>query len=729
MPDTHLEVAYDDQFYFDLLNPADGDGDANGSLFGDSPIGLTTNSTPPKPASTADKGKGLPLPLPPAPETSTVSGGEYMKSKPVEPAAPYQLTLPPLPAQDPVLMLSAHMNGTDATTGDVGLGIASSLPGSAFDAMPNQVVSSQQASNDPFEGFSHLRPSVSGANQPLTQQMNNHVSVSDPHRLRPKVDKFDDKLSNKRTKNRPNPQDFYHPTPRREAWGPPDHRQRPMFRYTEFGELEGDIRFNKDSLGHYMQGCKQKNIPLRIWIQHPPSQSNWRYPLNAESSKCRSHECPVNNRSVLKGMIRVAFDERPADSGVIHDPFHCAGYMHLFCLEKIVNIYKLMCTGVMNMMPDTRVLHCEDINPMALNRDDDGLVYEFRKWQEDQATIRNPDGEFGAIPFDKDRDLLVKRLTAEHMRLQTAAREAARDDRKRTREDEGGIITDIGVWGGDLEHYAQLKRSEVNRKRDARDAEKARLRKKRKAQSGDAIEISDDEDLDEGVRVLRSHKRPRADPIFGQVDYQQQPEAPSTDFDLRPPIISPRDAQLDYQPAQYHTSELFQMAYEQQIHPQYQPYPQQHQVPPQHHLPPDYQTPGHQIPQQPGPGAPPAPEPAPETAPEPVPEFEGPITRRRSKILAANGSLASPRLPAIDENAAYPPKRETARTDLGAAPLNSPGPHGPGMDQRLLRPRRKREWADFDEGGDNHILARWEVEKYNYKRTARKRGRYNSLPF
>jgi hypothetical protein len=181
------------------------------------------------------------------------------------------------------------------------------------------------------------------------------------------------KLTNKRG-HRSDPKLYYQSLPAPPApWGPIEQATgKPKFQYTRDGEWEGSITLNRDQLAHYISNKRG----LRMYLQNPPPQHSHRYP-SAQSSKCRWKGCPMKTRSILKGFWRVAFCEQGEGSGSVYDPFHNAGYMHLYCLERNFDLIDLLRYG---LQPDVRIFSHEDRNAMALNRDHDSLLDEYIGW-------------------------------------------------------------------------------------------------------------------------------------------------------------------------------------------------------------------------------------------------------------------------------------------------------------------------------------------------------------
>ncbi|EEY16540.1 predicted protein [Verticillium alfalfae VaMs.102] len=98
--------------------------------------------------------------------------------------------------------------------------------------------------------------------------------------------------------------------------------------------------------------------------------------------QCRFNDCPAPSRSILKGWWRVAFDEHPEATGSELDPFHCAGFMHLFCFEKCFDLVEMM--NAFDVRPDTRQFEREQKNFMALTRDHVEILADLGRWRVEQ---------------------------------------------------------------------------------------------------------------------------------------------------------------------------------------------------------------------------------------------------------------------------------------------------------------------------------------------------------
>ncbi|KFY16554.1 hypothetical protein V491_05300 [Pseudogymnoascus sp. VKM F-3775] len=222
-----------------------------------------------------------------------------------------------------------------------------------------------------------------------------------------------------------------------QSWGTisPDGRHR--FRYNGFGELKPGMTFTSDEMLEYLYGTFPRSDNVEpdnpsLFIQCVPSDSNSRYPTTL-SNKCRFTDCPVKMRTIPSGHFRVAFDEQNNEK---LDPYHCAGYVHLYCLERF---YSFSCLAqYCNLVPDTRVLR-EGRNRMSITRDHSGFARLCMVYMED---CRHRDPQANGWEY---KNTLCSLLTEEYLRLEARVRRA-------TRERQGG--NNIGVHRNDMELYA-----------------------------------------------------------------------------------------------------------------------------------------------------------------------------------------------------------------------------------------------------------------------------------
>ena len=146
------------------------------------------------------------------------------------------------------------------------------------------------------------------------------------------------------------------------------------FKYTVDGELERGKLYSVAQIERFLyqhplhnsaNRSDRKNSGLIIWIQKNPADSARRYPTSL-SSRCRFADCFALNNTINQGQYRVAFDEQ-SHKECNHDPQHNAGYVHLYCLEKLLD-FSMLC-ACLNVRVENRVLPSEPQrkNPMLLS--------------------------------------------------------------------------------------------------------------------------------------------------------------------------------------------------------------------------------------------------------------------------------------------------------------------------------------------------------------------------
>ncbi|KAK3065350.1 hypothetical protein LTS18_014194 [Coniosporium uncinatum] len=121
-----------------------------------------------------------------------------------------------------------------------------------------------------------------------------------------------------------------------------------VFHYTEHCELSEET-YNVAQIQDYIKNHinnRELGFALRLYIQRCPADSARRYET-ATSSSCRFKDCPARkygfNGTIQVGHFRVAFEERRfkygegKGSNVEYDPFHVAGYAHLYCMERFLD--------------------------------------------------------------------------------------------------------------------------------------------------------------------------------------------------------------------------------------------------------------------------------------------------------------------------------------------------------------------------------------------------------
>lgn len=193
-------------------------------------------------------------------------------------------------------------------------------------------------------------------------------------------------------------------------------------------EFDPDLSFEGEEFLEYLQCASQRpNRQPILRIQIQPAQYNHRYMRAGQSFKCRFKDCPDKRGTILKGQARVCISEFDDEQGNWLNPFHNAGYVHLFCLEKQTNFIEL-CDDFpgITVLPETRSLAHEPPattnmrvnNPMALNDVERAVVTEWLteiglRWN--SFKFLHPDQTLRPKFELADKDTLRYRLTEAHM--------------------------------------------------------------------------------------------------------------------------------------------------------------------------------------------------------------------------------------------------------------------------------------------------------------------------
>lgn len=199
------------------------------------------------------------------------------------------------------------------------------------------------------------------------------------------------------------------------------------FHYTRHGELDLGMKFTPDEIVDYTNQHQNhtligngdtKSGGLTIWIQNTPADSSSRYP-HKMSSKCRFASCPIPARTISKGDYRACFDEWAWSNDKRIDPFHNAGYAHLFCMEEQLDFGQVCQSFVVR--GDTRHFRAE-ANKMAITRDYSEMLDIVDTYIKDaQPRPSRPDAWF--------EESLTKRLVSYHLTHEPVQRQGIRDAR------------------------------------------------------------------------------------------------------------------------------------------------------------------------------------------------------------------------------------------------------------------------------------------------------------
>ncbi|KAI1393628.1 uncharacterized protein F4822DRAFT_19008 [Hypoxylon trugodes] len=186
------------------------------------------------------------------------------------------------------------------------------------------------------------------------------------------------------------------PQPPPKSWGPLDESGRHMFNYTEYGELERARTYSQQEMRWYVYGPKiheefelPERLPgvpkvedkvrqgLTLWIGWVAPQANSRYPLGTQSQRCRFASCVDPHNTIRTGFPRIIFDERMNEDAEAVDPYHNAGYVHLFCFEQHFDIYSAMLH--LDIRLDDRRFKREP-NLFNFSRQFPQLTLEWERW-------------------------------------------------------------------------------------------------------------------------------------------------------------------------------------------------------------------------------------------------------------------------------------------------------------------------------------------------------------
>ncbi|KAL3425942.1 hypothetical protein PVAG01_02733 [Phlyctema vagabunda] len=277
---------------------------------------------------------------------------------------------------------------------------------------------------------------------------------------------------------------------------------KPVFQYTAEGELEPILKLTVNQMIEYIAGhplhrrdpatgeINGQDSGLSLRIQITPADSLRRYPQR-QSDKCRFQDCPIRKNSILKGQYRVCFDELSSRNELL-DPFHNAGYVHLFCMEKFLN-FPLVCSSY-NVMAENRKLP-EGKNRMALGRDSDEMLRvtaRFFRNVQPWPTEGKPKNWY--------QSSLCLALTKEQIKHEPSKRREVREQR-------GG--NHVGSHMNDLDVLAYNREMELMEKKHANSK-----KRKGKQPAGDEDESEDEsegdyEDEDEDDLDWTPHSRKR----------------------------------------------------------------------------------------------------------------------------------------------------------------------------------------------------------------------------
>ncbi|KAJ8113874.1 hypothetical protein OPT61_g4108 [Boeremia exigua] len=130
------------------------------------------------------------------------------------------------------------------------------------------------------------------------------------------------------------------------------------FKYTQYENVDFlteapmSTRRIKEYIMNYPSDEKKR---LVLWIQKMPADQGRRYG-SKQHSKCVFKDCPMQRYiegTISTGEYRVAFDEKHYTYEDQVDPYDCAAYAHLYCMEQFLD-FEQVCQTV-DVRVDTRL--------------------------------------------------------------------------------------------------------------------------------------------------------------------------------------------------------------------------------------------------------------------------------------------------------------------------------------------------------------------------------------
>lgn len=235
----------------------------------------------------------------------------------------------------------------------------------------------------------------------------------------------------------------------RDPWGSMTWNGQHLFSYTPKGQWLRDRCFNNEQLREYVDKCPKGTV---FRVQQAPTQCHHR--LDPEDRICRWANCPVGNRTITSGWLRVAFDEFPVEtSNGTRDPLKCAGSMHLWCFEQVFDPVEFDLDE--RLKAEIRQFPFEQRNVTTLEKlTDIGIVRAaYKPWFEKRKAFF---GMHGKLPVPRRyEDTLSYALNKYHLQNQTAARQRARLIRNNTKQSKEPKRT-IDIHMGNLKTYVAL---------------------------------------------------------------------------------------------------------------------------------------------------------------------------------------------------------------------------------------------------------------------------------
>jgi hypothetical protein len=293
------------------------------------------------------------------------------------------------------------------------------------------------------------------------------------------------------------------------SWGPinPD-TGRPTFEYTKYGELALGQKYTADQVIQYLAyhplhgklptgDPDTKESGLKLWIQYTAADSNLRYPDPKQSNKCRFVDCAREGNGLYKGEPRICFDEQRFPDFPTN-PFHNAGYVHLYCMEKLLD-FPCLCRDF-NVEPDVRKLN-EPENRMSVNKTSNKMEKIIGDWIFYNSPYHEYEAPQGNRPDDWAEGALHYAISEHHMNTQPGGAQ-------KTREKRGGNTIDqykgnLDLWAENHKKQKAYKEAHPELKKRKRKADADKEDEDEDAEGSDDEEILDEEILDRPIKRAR----------------------------------------------------------------------------------------------------------------------------------------------------------------------------------------------------------------------------------
>jgi hypothetical protein len=265
--------------------------------------------------------------------------------------------------------------------------------------------------------------------------------------------------------NHYNPEEVYEriPHPLNGEWAT---RGRKVFEYNKWGELQRSS-FGFNMLKEFiLQHPKTEDCKLTLYIQRSPADSMRRYPTK-NGSLCRFDECPMRefglHGNIIHGHYRVALDELSYKYGAKerNDPMIVSGYVHLYCLERFMDLPALCQLPHIRVVADARTLSREPNGKFqaALSGNDYKVACNFIEVCKRGALRQHPD--FNNYPEHQEyRDAGNKRQVRpkHHNMTLNYMMQKSRNEERCLRVRNNSSPSTIAVHLGDLDIYCKARK-------------------------------------------------------------------------------------------------------------------------------------------------------------------------------------------------------------------------------------------------------------------------------